>query len=345
MRPKGLTSYQDRHGKERWRLRRKGRNAVVRGTYGSDEFWASYAEAVLKCEGRTPTQKAVALHGPGTIGDLACRYRQSGKYTALRKTTRRTYDAIIDRMVETFGANRVDELSRKHIVALRDRGRATPAATNNMISILSVMLRLAVDMEWIDTNPAIGVPKLTYRVKGFRDWTDGEQALYLDAYGPGTRERLAFRIVHDLAMRPGDASRFGRPHVSAGIARYRHSKTDADLEVTLTARLLDEIARHPVQMTFIHTAHDRPFTTAGFKKWFNDSARKIGLTGCTGHGLRKSGLRWYAENGATESELMSISGHKNPKEVAYYVKNASRKHLSRSAVRKAEMANPKKLAN
>ena len=57
-------------------------------------------------------------------------------------------------------------------------------------------------------------------------------------------------------------------------------------------------------LTFLVTAHGKPFTTAGFGNRMRKWCDAAGLKDCSAHGLRKAGACIAAENGATEAQLM-----------------------------------------
>ncbi|MEY9636754.1 integrase [Bradyrhizobium japonicum] len=66
------------------------------------------------------------------------------------------------------------------------------------------------------------------------------------------------------------------------------------------------------------------------REWCDDAE----LPECTSHGLRKLCLTRLAEAGCSPFEIMSISGHKNLKEVETYTAAASRKKLALIAMAK-----------
>jgi integrase len=62
--------------------------------------------------------------------------------------------------------------------------------------------------------------------------------------------------------------------------------------------------------------------------------RRRKLPECSAHGLRKLCLTRLAEAGCSPFEIMSISGHKNLKEVTIYTEAANRKKLALLAMAK-----------
>ena len=86
--------------------------------------------------------------------------------------------------------------------------------------------------------------------------------------------------------------------------------------------------------TFILNAYGKPFTVASFGNRMREWCNEARLPQCSTHGLRKAAASWLAELGCSEFEHMAITGHKNSKEVAHYVKAASQKKLARAVMAK-----------
>ncbi|MFZ3326332.1 MAG: tyrosine-type recombinase/integrase [Methylocella sp.] len=86
-------------------------------------------------------------------------------------------------------------------------------------------------------------------------------------------------------------------------------------------------------LTFLVTAHGKPFTTAGFGNRMRKWCDAAGLKDCSAHGLRKAGACIAAENGATEAQLMAIFGWSDPDMAVLYTKKARQKRIAGDAMR------------
>jgi len=87
---------------------------------------------------------------------------------------------------------------------------------------------------------------------------------------------------------------FGRQHVKDGWLRFVPKKTRYRRATLSEKPFLPELERIVAQsstgdLTFLVTAHGKPFTAAGFGHWFRDRCDEAGLPKCTAHGLRKAG--------------------------------------------------------
>ncbi len=76
-----------------------------------------------------------------------------------------------------------------------------------------------------------------------------------------------------------------------------------------------------------------PFEPLQFTCWFRRAALAAGLAkGRTVHGLRKAAGRRVAEAECSDSYIEAVSGHKDPREVAHYRRNAEQAGRAREAM-------------
>ena len=86
-------------------------------------------------------------------------------------------------------------------------------------------------------------------------------------------------------------------------------------------------------MTLLETAFGKPFTSNGFGGRFKKWCRDAGLPErCSVHGLRKAGATRLANSGASDHDIMAVTGHTTVKQFHGYTREADRRALlSRSA--------------
>lgn len=327
-----VTTFRDRHGKTRYRYRQKGsRTVYLPGVPGSPEFAAAY-EAVVVGDGA----KLVIGQGrtkPGTINALAVAIYSSAEWSLMASTTKATYRGIIERMRTDYGDLPVRGIRTSHILTMRDKRAATPTAANNMVKVMRWMLHFAVARQIRDDNPAVAVRPLRIASDGFHTWTEAEIQTFEQKWPVGSRERLAFDLLLYTAQRSGDVRQMGRQHIRDGRIQVRQEKTGAELEVPIHKRLAASLATVPAnQMLFLQTQSGIGFTAGGFGNWFRDSCRTAGLAHCSAHGLRKSAATRLADAGATEAQIMSVTGHQTSKEVQRYTRARDQKRLADAAM-------------
>jgi integrase len=125
------------------------------------------------------------------------------------------------------------------------------------------------------------------------------------------------------------------------MIHVRQQKTGKHLDIPLHGDLAAAIeATRSEHMTYLTWGHGKPYTPGGFSRWFNDQCRAAGLElGLSAHGLRKAMCRRLAEAGCSATQIMSISGHRNVREIEIYVQAASQPKLAADAMAKMKIGN------
>jgi integrase len=315
-----VTVMRDRHGKVRYRYRRKGLKTVyLPGKPGSPEFAAAYEQATAGLAAQIKPGASRTI--PGTVNALAVAIYRSAEWSIMAPTTQATYRGIIERIRRDYGALTVASFTTARIKGLRDKRKDTPAAANNFVKVLRWMMNFAVERELRPDNPCIGIKPLKITSEGFKTWSEAEVAIYDACWPVGTRQRLAKDLLLGTVQRSGDVRQMGRQHEKDGRLDFRQQKTGVALSLPVVPDLqqsLDTV--DPAQMLYIVTQFGVGYTAKGFGNWFNRSARKAGLVGCTAHGLRKTGATRIANKGGSEAAIMAWTGHQTTKEVQRYTR-------------------------
>lgn len=321
----------DRHGKPRFRFRRKGLKTVyLPGLPGSPEFVAAYEAAA---SGSSRIVPGASRTVPGTINALAVMIYGSAEWAQLSKTTQSSRRGIIERIRRDAGTFPVAKLEAKHVLAMRDKRRDTPSAANNLLKVLRWMMAFAVSRGLRSGNPVVGIKPLKISGDGFHTWTEAEIAKFETRWPVGTRERLAFDLLLWTVQRSGDVRLMGRQNLKGERLTFTQGKTGVALSLPVLPPLAASLAHVPKdQMLFVATFTGEPFTAKGFGNWFSSACRSAGLPDCSAHGLRKSGATRLADSGCSESEIMAWTGHSSPSEVQRYTRNRDQRGLADRAV-------------
>ncbi len=330
--PAYVSYYRDVRGKVRWRFRRvRFPESQTTETFGSEGWWAWYAAA----SNAQPIVVGAGRGKPGSIHALGVAYYASADFNGLRPTTQRTYKGIFDRYRDKYGANPVALLEPRHIRGQMDAMAATPAAANNMLKVLRAVMRFAVERGFVRTDPTSGVRMLRYRSEGFHTWTEAEVAAFETKWPVGSKERLGFDLLLYTAQRSGDVRQMTVHQVRDGRVLVRQEKTGQLVDIPLHPRLQTSLAAHRIEhLALLTTKHGKPFTEKGFGNWVSKAAERAGLPRCSAHGLRKAAARRLAEAGCSAHEIMAITGHQSLKEVERYTREAGRRNLADSAMKR-----------
>jgi integrase len=328
-RPPYLHRETSRHGKVVWYVRLAGKRTRLRAAYGSPEFAAEYRASIDGAEiaAKPKTDSA-------SLAWLIARYRDSSAWTALSMATRRQRENIFKQVIARDGDQPFAAVTRKALIAARERRKETPAQANNLVKALRGLFKWAHESEMLDSDPAREVEALKVRTKGFHAWTEEEVARFEARWPTGTRERLAFDLLLYTGLRRGDAVRLGRQHVRNGVFQIKTEKTGTEIVAPLLPVLAASIAASPTgDLAFIAGERGKPMTKESFGNWFRLACASAGVPG-SAHGLRKAGATRAANNGATVAQLGAIFGWTGAKMPSLYTQSADRARLARDAMSK-----------
>jgi hypothetical protein len=209
----------DRHGVPKYYyFRHRNRLERLPGAVLSDEFMDRYNALVHSVEagdvGAQPTDVG-RLFRPRTFGALVHSYLASTAFNEKAESTKVIYRRILDQLSLEHGHKRLHTLRKRHIRKLRDARAETPAAANNVLRMLKIILYFAVEEELLEVNPAARVKEL----KGgeYRSWTDEECAQFTARWAPGTVQRRAYAVALYTGQRRSDQVAMTRTHRSSGI--------------------------------------------------------------------------------------------------------------------------------
>lgn len=321
-----VTCFRDRHGKIRFRFRRKGCATVyLPGKPGDPEFAEAYASAT---QGLKKIEPGAGRTKPGTINALAVAFYASAEWRQLKPATQKHYRGTIERLRAIRGDFGVRGFQPRHVLDLRDRLADRPAAANNLVKVLRALMDFAVSRGWRPDDPTAGIKALKTATAGHHTWSEAEIAAFEAKWSVGTRERLAFDLMLYTVQRSGDVRQMGRQHIKDGRLVFTQEKTDAPLSLPILAPLWASIETVPAnQMLFLQSSRGVAFTAQGFANWFGEACRAAGVPG-TAHGLRKAGCTRLANAGHSEAEIMAWSGHQTAKEVQRYTRARDQKRLA-----------------
>lgn len=327
--PENVTDYKDRHGKVRYRFRRKGCPTYsFRHAPGTEGFREEYEAA------RQGVVEPQARFVPFTYDALIASYYRTSKWLGMRASSQATYRGILERFRKTNGGKDVRGVTAGAIDAKLGRMSDTPAAANNLRKSLNRIHRHAVKLGWRTDNPVEATDAFKAG-KGWHCWTEDEIAAFKARWPLGTRERLALELLLGTALRESDVVSVGRQHRQGGELALSHGKNDSDTTVPIGPDLQAAMdAFDSGNLTYIATKYGKPFTVKGFYNWFKRACVKAGLPHCSPHGVRKATSRRLAEAGATPLEGRAVTGHKTDRMFAYYAESANKRTLAGVAMGK-----------
>ena len=333
--PENVTPYKDRHGKTRYRFRKRGLPSYsFRHAPGTPEFMTEYEQA------RTGQHDKPDRFAAYTYDALISSFYRTPKWLEMRASSQATYRGIIERFRAKNGDKDVRHVTTASIESKLAKMSETPAAANNLRKALSRLHRHAIKLGWRIDNPVAATD--AYKSgKGWHAWTEAEIAAYQATWPIGTKERLALEILLWTGLRESDAVTLSKEQRRGDVLFLTHTKNSSDTEIALAPDLaLAMAACDSGAPTYLATHTGKPYTPKGFYNWFKRACVKAGVGNCSPHGVRKAISRRLAEAGATPLEGRALTGHKTDKMFAYYAESANKRDMAGVAMGKV-VANQK----
>ena len=269
-RPKYIERMTDLLGQPRYAFRRQsGARVYLPGQPHSAEFEAAYNAAVWTDKTmRRHNRKKERRHR--TCAHLIDLYFGSAAYANLAPISQRAYARVLERLAADrhFGPRKVRDLSSASIRRLIGLRASTPAAADDALKKIRLLMRLAIEVGWRTDDPSEAIAKVA--AGSVRAWTDTEIRQFKVRWPVSTRERTAFDLMLHQGMRacevvairrsvaPEDKGSFGagvpssvlgefddrvlltwsgRPFAAAGLGRFMsRAIAEADLPSRCTPR-------------------------------------------------------------------------------------------------------------
>jgi hypothetical protein len=338
-----VNRFTDRHGKVRRYFRRPGHPAVaLPGEPGSVEFLTAYLAEMRKVEpaaiGEAKRSKA------GTISAAIAGYYQSNQYflEPLSDGTQRSRRGILERFRAQDGHRLLTELRRSDIIARLDL--LLPSTRRNALVAFRGLMQYAVAVELIKEDPTAGLKGYKAPAKALDDdsedghitWPEAWVAQYEAHHPIGTTPRLTMALALFTAQRRSDVIRMGPGMVKGGVLTLRQKKTGTLVHIPVEPELAQIIAASVCGIReYIISNRGTGYSGTGsglgtaFRNWCDEA----GLPAeATMHGLRKAWCRRAAAGGATEDQMMAVTGHKSSKELRHYLAMINREMLAHQGI-------------
>lgn len=254
----------------------------------------------------------------------------------LAATTKASYRPPMDAIMEKNGGKDMRLTTREAVRAALGKLSATPKKASRYAQTISLLWNFAQkELDWpLPVNPAKGLAK--YKpAKPFDPWPEWMLAALDSA---PERVQTACRLILGTGQRPSAAINMRRDDFDGEWMTVTDEKGDARLEVYCPPSLRSYVDALPVRGAHIlakNLTQPQGYNAVAkaFEKWregLGEKAKTYSL-----HGLRKLAIVQLAEAGASDAEIMAVTGQ-SAATVAYYRKKANQKRLSKQAQRRRE---------
>jgi integrase len=327
-----VESFKDRQGKIRHYFRRShGPRVVLKGLPGSDEFMAAYQTALSQ---KDRLEVAKDRHAPGTFARLIEDYFLTPNFLSLKSSSQAVSRGIMERFAAEQGHRLVSQMKREHVLKLVGAKASTPAAANNFLKKLRVLIGFAIDTGVRKDDPTIRIKK--FPEGEHHTWNDIEITQFEKTFPIGSFQRMAFALHLYTGQRRDDVRRMAWSDIEGDLIWVEQEKGDAKLYIPIHSELRLVLDKWPRQhVTMLVGSRGKPYTVESYGNLMADAIDAAGLPKrCVLHGVRKAAARRLAEAGCSANEIAAITGHKSLNEVERYTRAADQKILARSAIRR-----------
>lgn len=330
--PKWVSGFRDRHGKARYRFRRKGQaQYLFKHAPGTEEFRQEY-QACLTASEAPKIQPGADKVKPGTFDDLIVRYYRSPDFLDPSPRTQVVYRGVIERWRAKYGSGRVADLETRHVAAMMAEMLPHRTSANMLRKRLSALMAFANRQGDIDKNPVLATKPYRIDGGGFHTWTEPEIAQYEAHHATGTMARLMFDLLLWTGQRGGDVRLLGAGNIRDKRLVITQEKTKVTVSLPILPALAQSIlATQTGEETFLVTSHGKTFTRKGFGNKFRDWCDAARLNHCSAHGLRKAAARRFAEARCSNQQIKAWTGHTTDSEIARYTAAVDQQLMSDAA--------------
>lgn len=327
-----VQSFQDRNGHLRHYFRRPGcPRLALPGPAGSPEFMAAYHAALANEPLPVAVKKAPDA---GTWGKLVLDYMTSVQFKRTKPSSQLVTRGILERFAANHGHRTVAGMKRRHVEAILAGMSETPAAANNLLRRLRMLLKFAIATEVVRADVTQGIP--FYKEGTHHTWNDAELLAFEDRWPVGTRQRTAYALALYTGQRRSDVARMTwRDYDAAkGTIWVRQDKTGVELSIPVHPALREALDAWPKNhVAILANAKGQGTSVHGFGGFMAEAISKAGLPSrCVLHGLRKAAARRLAEAGCTPHQIMAVTGHKTLSEVERYTEAAQQEPRAKDAI-------------
>jgi integrase len=271
---------------------------------------------------------------PGSFGSLCERYLASSNFKSKAELVQKGYRYHLDAMRVEWSDLPVNRLTRKGVMAYKDRLHDKPRKAHAAMQVLRLLLNYAIDIGLLTVNPALrpGKPKS----KQYAPWSDQAITTFRETNEGNTTMLLALDLALYTGQRRGDIVKMTSADYDGTQIKVTQGKTGEPVWIPVHRDLKARLDAREKHFMLLTTPRGKSFTPTHLTRLFHGAVVKAGLNGLAFHGLRVTAAIKLAEAGCTEAELQAILGHRTVAMAAYYRRQANKQVQAKAAIHKLE---------
>lgn len=271
-----------------------------------------------------------------TWNALIIEYYKQPRFKNKSNGTRANYRRHCEDIRKKNGDKKVSSFKRKHALAVQTAMQDTWSKANERLAVLSILCKLAVDLEWIDRNPVVDIPKL--KGGSYKAWPDETLAAF-EAHcieSQNTTARTIYELCIGTGQRIGDCVSMRWDDFDGQYMKVLQEKTRQPLEVYCPERLRTYLSSLKKQGTHILPRNlTQPIGKRAAQKAVEKVRLAIGVMHGEGrlviHGWRYTAAKHLAEAGCSDAEIQAVTGHQTVTMVQKYRTQANQRAAAKRA--------------
>lgn len=309
----------------------------------SDAFQKAYAACYAAISAETEVRIV-----PGSVRALLRDFKLSPEWAALAPKTQADYARVLDVLVP-IGDFQADNVRRQHIIRLRNKMKANARTRDLFVAAVSRMFTIGLDLGYTDRNPAARIERLNTS-ESYLPWPKAVRETFEKADMPAWL-RTAYMLGLYTGQREGDILRLARARYDGTWFHIRQGRPEAkrgkgrkgrlvELDIPAVKILRDYLAGCTFPgLLFVTHEDGAPVKAHELQHELRALLDRLGLGDYAFHGLRHTTGTALAESGASDREIMAVTGHLTEQMVSRYTKRANQRVLAKAAMKKLEEGN------
>jgi integrase len=276
---------------------------------------ALYAKLLYERDGRAVTDAASRR----TMKQLVRHWQTSSAWnTEIKAKTRKTYQTYINHVLawaEAVGNPDPTRLTRGHVEEALSLFDDRPVTRKHVRKVMRLVMERAISLGWRTDNPCDGVRLKTPKAR-FDVWEQADVDAYVAQAEAIGRQSIALAVLleWEIGQRLTDLRGFrvgAEYDPLAGTFRFHQSKTDAEVVITVSARLRSLLAPacEGELFMFREETTGKAYTEERLSRAFGHVRKAVGGRYMQMRWLRHSCVVQLARAGCTTAEIAAVTGH------------------------------------
>lgn len=253
-------------------------------------------------------------------------YVHSRAFKLLADSSKRQYSQALGAFEAKFYKHEINDIKRSDIISFLEEMKDTPAMSNRMARVISVLYSFSIDRDYVSGNPASRLKK--QKIGSWVKWHPEEVGAVI-----ALKDRVvstAVALGWYTGQRESDILAMRWSDITKGHIRLRQKKTGHVMLIKVHPDLAHYLGSIDRAGPYI-VSGEKSMSPAAFRSKFKARIADAGIEK-NFHGIRKGVGAFLAESGASANEIAAMLGHSSLAMATLYTRQADETKLISSAV-------------